>query len=242
MINVLIADDNINYAIALMNYINEQNRNIRVCNITKDGEETLNVLNSETDIDVILLDYKMPFYNGTQILENLQNKDKYKDSCIIISGEITPKSVVSLRDNDLVHSIIFKSVSMSDINKRINKLIEDKETSKNEENIRQKIISELIYLGYDISHKGTQYLVSTLEYIVINNDSTDNLEKYVYPKIAKRYNDKPNNIKSRINNETNAMYYNCEVNRLKKYFHLDYDTKPKVKFVINMIINNMNKM
>ena len=44
MINVLIADDNINYAIALMNYINEQNRNIRVCNITKDGEETLNVL------------------------------------------------------------------------------------------------------------------------------------------------------------------------------------------------------
>ena len=154
MINVLIADDNINYAIALMNYINEQNRNIRVCNITKDGEETLNVLNSETDIDVILLDYKMPFYNGTQILENLQNKDKYKDSCIIISGEITPKSVASLRDNDLVHSIIFKSVSMSDINKRIKKLIEDKESSKNEENIRQKIISELIYLGYDISHKG----------------------------------------------------------------------------------------
>ena len=44
MINVLIADDNIDYAIALMNYINEQNRNIRVCNITKDGEETLNVL------------------------------------------------------------------------------------------------------------------------------------------------------------------------------------------------------
>ena len=30
MINVLIADDNIEYAVNLMNYINEKNKNIKI--------------------------------------------------------------------------------------------------------------------------------------------------------------------------------------------------------------------
>ena len=37
MVNVLIADDNIDYAINLMNYINKQNNNARVCNVSKTG-------------------------------------------------------------------------------------------------------------------------------------------------------------------------------------------------------------
>ena len=130
MVNILIADDNVDYAITLMNYINEKNDNIRVCNIAKDGKETINILNTDNNIDVILLDYKMPFYNGNQVVN--------------------------------------------------------------------KIINELFYLNYDISQRGTQYLVSTIEYICLNNDYINNLEKYVYPIIAKFYNATPNNVKCRI--------------------------------------------
>lgn len=63
MVKILIADDNIDYAINLMNYINNNIDNIKVCNITKDGKETLEILNSKNDIDIVLLDYKMPIYN-----------------------------------------------------------------------------------------------------------------------------------------------------------------------------------
>ena len=49
----------------------------------------------------------MPFYNGKQVLDNIKNKNKYINSCIIISGEI--KDVTILKDNPLVHSIIFKN-------------------------------------------------------------------------------------------------------------------------------------
>ena len=76
----------------------------------------------------------MPFYNGKQVLDNIKNKNKYINSCIIISGEI--KDVTILKDNPLVHSIIFK-------------------TLKREKSIKNKILNELLYLGYDISHKGT---------------------------------------------------------------------------------------
>ena len=76
MINVLIADDNVEYAVNLMNYINEKNENIKICNIAKDGKETLEIMNFKNNIDVVLLDYKMPFYNGKQIMEQIKNKSK----------------------------------------------------------------------------------------------------------------------------------------------------------------------
>ena len=87
MINVLIADDNVEYAGNVMNYINRKNENIKICNIAKDGKETLEILNLKNNIDVVLLDYKMPFYNGKQIMEKIKNRSRYQDSIIIISGE-----------------------------------------------------------------------------------------------------------------------------------------------------------
>lgn len=137
MVNVLIADDNIDYAIYLMNYINKKNEHIKVCNIAKDGKEALELLNNNNNIDVILLDYKMPIYNGDQILNKILDKD-------------------------------------------------------------------------------------------------------IYPKISIIFNDSVHNIKCRINRETNIMYFNCEVEKLKKYFSFSIDTKPKVKTVINTIIKNIN--
>ena len=83
-------------------------------------------------------------------------------------------------------------------------------------------------------------LKNNYQYAILNSDSLSNLEKYVYPKIARMYGEKASNVKSRINKETTLMYYNCEINKLKKYFYLDFDTKPKVKYVINMIGNKVN--
>lgn len=239
MINVLIADDNVDYAINLMNYINQKNENIKVCSITKNGEETLKILNLRNDIDVILLDYKMPIYNGKQVLEKITNKKRYEDSCIIISGEI--ESVISLRKNKLVHSVIHKTTSMNEIIRRINELLEYKESIKKSKILKNKITEELLYLGYDISHKGTQYLIKTIDYIATNsNRDLEKLERDVYPKIAAIYNDSAHNIKCRINSATTVMYCNCEIEKLKKYFHFEIDTKPKVKTIINTIIRRIS--
>ena len=144
MLNVLIADDNIDYAINLMNYINEDNNVVRVCNIAKDGKKAIDILNNENNIDVILLDYQMPIYNGQEVLEKIQNKDKYVDSCIIISGEI--ESVIKMRQCDLVHSILFKTLSMEDIKNRIMQLVEYKEDIRKNENIDKKILNEILFL------------------------------------------------------------------------------------------------
>lgn len=240
MINVLIADDNIDYAVNLMNYINEKNSNIKVCNIAKNGQETLELLNLKNDIDVILLDYKMPLLNGNQVLDKIIDKEKYSDSFIIISGEI--ESAIRLRDNEMIHSIINKNMKTEEIIKKINELFEYKESVKQSKILKNKITDEILFLGYDISHKGTQYLIKVIDYIATNPDKElEKLEKNVYPKIASIYNDSVHNVKCRINNSTTIMYYNCEVEKLKKYFCFSTDVKPKVKTVINTIINKIQQ-
>ena len=238
MVNVLIADDNIHYAINLMNIINKRNENIRVCNITQDGEQTLEILNDDNNIDVILLDYKLPIYNGIQVLERLDNKSKYENSFIIISGEIS--YINSLDTYNIVHSVISKTTDSEQIIRRINELVDFKESKKNSRKLKKEIIQELLYLGYDISHKGTKYLIKSIEYIASNPDKDlDNLEKSVYSKLSKIYNDSVHNIKCNINRATTAMYYECKIERLKDYFKFDNDAKPKVKTVINTIINKI---
>lgn len=238
MVNVLIADDNVDYAVNLMNYINDKNENIKVCNIAKDGRETIDILNNNNSIDIILLDYKMPFYNAEQILYQIKNKERYLHSCIIISGEI--ELVSNLKENDLIYSIIYKTISMNEIIRRINELFEYKEYIKNLNILKNKITKEMLYLGYDISHKGTQYLIKTIQYIINNeNGEVNNLERDIYPHIAKEYNETVHNIKCRINRATNSMYCNCNIARMKEYFYFEYDTKPKVKTIITTIINKI---
>ena len=68
MLNILIADSNIDYAINLMSHINSLSDNIRVINITLDGKETLKFLNDvNNSVDIVLLDYNTPIYNAMEI-------------------------------------------------------------------------------------------------------------------------------------------------------------------------------
>ena len=239
MVNVLIADDNINYATSLMNYINMHNDNIRVCNISRNGKEALNILNSNDNVDAVLLDFKMPIYNADQLLRRINNKEKYLKSFIIISGEF--ELAKKLYNNDMVYSIINKITNVPLIMSKINELIVFKENKNKENTIHKKIVNELLYLGYDISHKGTLYLIDAINYIQSNpNKYLDNLKKDVYPIIASHSNESIHNIKCYIHRETTEMYVRCESKKLQKYFAYDEDIKPNVKTVINTILNKIS--
>ncbi len=58
MINILVADDNIYYAKALINYIMSKNEEFRVVNISTNEKEVMESLKSGK-IDILILDFKM---------------------------------------------------------------------------------------------------------------------------------------------------------------------------------------
>lgn len=242
MINILIADDNLYYAKSLMDYVNNIHNNIKICKIAIDGKELLDILNSCKNIDIILLDMNMPIYSGIQVLKMLSKEArvKYQKSFIIISGSNKIDSI-NPDNSSLIYNVLSKKQDMSIIIKEIKKLIEYK-NNKNTHLIRQKILNEVSYLGYNTSYKGTKYLIDAIYHTIIhNNMNIDNLNKDVYPFLSIKYKQSIHNIKCNINRATVSMYYNCNSDRLRKYFSFYEDEKPNTKTIIFTIMNKIIK-
>ena len=224
MLNILIADDNIDYARNLMHFINSNSDKVRVSDISIDVKETLEILNNSNNIDIVILDLKMPFLNSIEIINKLSSEqiNKYTNSFILISDEIQFIKQSLFLNYKVVYKIIQKNLDIKCIVDNINQLVEEKYSNENDENIRLQISNQLTSIGYSLSHIGTQYLIDIIEMIYIcGQQLTKNLNKYVYPLIAKRYNQSANNIKISVIRATEYMYFSCQEEKLLEYFCLN---------------------
>ena len=241
MINMLIADDNIDFARNLMYYFRKVDY-VKVIALTENGKEVINIIKEVENIDIIILDLKIPEMDGIEILKVLEDKykERFEHSCIVISGE--NEYIQRLVKSEIVFDFIQKGTSMSDILEKINRLIDYKQNIKEEKNIENKIYNEIVYLGYDNSHIGTQYLINAISYIALErNCSYENLEKDIYPYLCKKYNSHILNIKKNIARATEVMYCNCSKERLMEYFSLEEEIKPKTKNIIQTILKKVQK-
>lgn len=244
MLNLLIADDNIDFARNLMHFINSSSNNVRVFDIAINGQETLEILNKPNNIDIILLDLNMPFFNGIDIINQLSFKpmNKYINSFIVISGEVQLVEQVQLLKSQLVYKVLPKCLDLKLIVSNINELITQKVANKNIQEVRTQISKELTSIGYLQSHNGTQYLIDIIEMLYLRGEHCDkSLSKYIYPIIAKRYNQPNINVKSSIARATEFMYYNCPESKLLDYFSLTSVSKPNIKTIINTVLLKLPK-
>lgn len=112
--------------------------------------------------------------------------------------------------------------------------------SQNNENIKIKINNELKHLHYNFSYNGTRYLAEVIFEVYKQKDShKDNLQKNIYPIIAKKYNKSINTIHGNIKQATKCMYLDCEESIINKYFNYSYFVKPKLKEIIFTILNKI---
>ena len=173
--------------------------------------EDLSTLNSK--IDIIFLDSQLDLKTQNVMLS------KYKDTIVFVQKE----DFKNTKENPL---LLNKFQNFSSFRKR--------------NLIRHEVIQKLKYLGYNFKHKGSNYIVDAiLESINIEDDSKNNLEKNIYPIIAKKYKKTVSNIKGNIYTATEHMYYESDANTLKNFFHSSYDIKPSPKEVIFTIINSL---
>lgn len=106
--------------------------------------------------------------------------------------------------------------------------------------VRNKVIKELKFLKYNFSYKGTKYLVDAICIIyALKNYYDCNLEKDIYPIVAKKYKESVNNVKCNITNSTDKMCYDCDEAVLIRYLG-DYKyVKPGPKKIVLAVLRRI---
>lgn len=235
MLNLLIIDSNLNNSKCLLNYISENSSKIRVHSIANTLNEGIRILNSGL-IDITVINVVDDFNSIIDNIHTISNTyfEKYKKSIIIISNSVRlPCS------DSYIYECISSKEDMSLVYLKICDIVKSKIAEPSNSILLGKIYEELKYIGYNPSYYGARYLAESIALIYGNYDCSENLNKNIYPILAKRHNKTINTIKGDIRSATNSMFYECDESRLKTYFNFYTVSKPKPKLVIYTILNKL---
>jgi len=240
MLNLLIANKNLQNLQDLSNYIAQYLPDIRIAFLAKNGQEVIDALH-KYHFDIILIDQNLPIYDGLELLEKIPalERNRYKKSIIFLSPDA--KLITKLKENDLVFDTILNTFSISSIISSLKKLISNKQNYIETSYVKTKIISELQNIGYNLAHYGTHYLAEAILLIITLKYDSTNLNKTVYPRLSEIYNKNLDNIKTCIIIATNAAYENMDKHILKNYLRVPDTIKPTAKIVINSIIKKLKQ-
>lgn len=111
----------------------------------------------------------------------------------------------------------------------------------NDIDIKKFILRELNKFNFKTYTKGFKYLKEAIYICIVDEDAIDNLSKNVFPKIAAKYNEKSYfNVKWCMEQVIKTIYNNTRIDLISKYFNLDYNFKPSLKFIVYTIVSKYN--
>ncbi len=234
MIDVMIADDNIEFSKSLCNILTKE-EDIKIINISTNGLEAL-ISYTSMHPDILILDLNMPGLSGLDFINNL-DKTNQKQNIIIMSGSDEYRALLS--DVTLIKYIFKKPFDE-------HKLIETIREIKNDINSDlelNNIINELLeFLDFNMYSKGTLLLIDSIKLAYYNPKliiKTENLMK----EIAKKHNcSNFKSIRSTIDKSILSMYENDQnLKKICKVFPDFYGYKPSVKSFISHSVSYINK-
>ncbi len=117
--NVLAIDDDF-INLKLIHSMLKKNDKVEKVIEAKNGLEALNIVKSNNDIDIILLDIKMPIMNGIEFMENLQLIPEKKDIPVIVLTTDETKRYEAFENG--VFDFLVKPIRESELYEKIDKI------------------------------------------------------------------------------------------------------------------------
>lgn len=99
--------------------------------------------------------------------------------------------------------------------------------------IYEAIMQELGNFYFKRTSISYQYLIDAIFIVVINDKKViKDFNENVYPRIAKKYNTKPENVLWCITKLLKVMYLNTDMDKIQSYFGISYEGNPSLKAFI----------
>ena len=240
MLNILIANKNLENLQNLQNYISQYIPDIRVGYLASDGKDVLEALKTQ-HYDIVVMDTNLPKMDGFDVLQKLSSikQVELKHSFIVLTKN--ENMIKNLNKHDLVYKAFKSRESLSMIIHTIQQIVDSRKEKDETTCIRNKIINELQTIGFNLSHKGTHYLAESVVLMATTEKNNENLSKHIYPIVSKIFNKDLNNIKCNITSATEAACKNITDDILLNYFKLSTHVKPTTKMIIYSILKKLNK-
>ena len=189
-IKVLMIDDNINLVDMVKEYFN-QNGNIEISLTAYDGQEGIEVLEqNQGKYDVVLLDLIMPKKDGLYVLEEIT---KRKIDCnVIVETSYNSQDVIRQVSEYNVNYFILKPFELEDLENRIVDVVNSKNKTGKQINIRQNnlqvSITKILHeLGIPSHIKGYQYIREGIGIIYEHPETIGGITKELYPELADKF-------------------------------------------------------
>ena len=250
-ISVLIADDNVDFAEGLADYL-KTTKDISVVATAYNGNEALSLI-EETSPDVVILDIIMPERDGLSVLKRLRECSKKKPKCIVISVTgsssimetamdlgadyylLKPQSPASIADT--IRSFSPNSIKSSS---KIDQLLENNEKETVD---LETIVTEFIHeLGVPAHIKGYQYIRSAIMMVVDDMDMLNYITKQLYPSIAKQYKTTSSRVERAIRHSIEVAWSRGKPETMDDIFGYTVDTgkgKPTNSEFIAMVADRI---
>lgn len=223
MLNVLIAEKDVQIGVHLLNTINTNE--VRCLGILNEGSNVYKKV-KELNPDVLILELKMPGKNGLDVLKEIQKDTTINTQVFVYSGET--KYLEKARNYECVSRFFSKMTPAEEISRQLQEMSE-KTTNKN---IGKQISEILFSLGFTYSLKGTRLINACILYSIIEDE--DNINK-IYVKIAKEKGQNIHTIKSDINTAISSMWRYTDKKKTREILRLGNWDKPSSKGVISMV-------
>lgn len=227
MNKVLIYSNDLSFLKGLNNYIsNIKNLEIQMCtslSLLKENLEKISyiLVIIDTNNDMEAINYKY--------LSNLQinNIVLLYDSLDNIEESVISDKKFILKEKSLENVKALLSYDTSDENDSFLVLY-----------TKKRILNEIKGLKFEVTNIGVQYLIDCI-LLIKCNDALYNLEKDIYPIVAKKYNVTSNKVKWNIYSCINNMSRNNSMERINRYLGFSYNRTPTPKVLIFTIVNKI---
>ena len=227
MNKVLIYSNDLSFLKGLNNYIsNIKNLEIQMCtslSLLKENLEKISyiLVIIDTNNDMEAINYKY--------LSNLQinNIVLLYDTLDNIDERVIEDKKFILKEKSLENVKALLSYDTSDENDSFLVLY-----------TKKRILNEIKGLKFEVTNIGVQYLIDCI-LLIKCNDALYNLEKDIYPIVAKKYNVTSNKVKWNIYSCINNMSRNNSMERINRYLGFSYNRTPTPKVLIFTIVNKI---
>lgn len=232
-IKIVISDDNRDFCNILNEFLEEQ-EDMEVVGIAKDGMEALEFIEREQP-DILILDIIMPILDGLGVLEQLSSKMLSKKPKVIVLSAVGQDSITQRAVEAGADYYVVKLFDMEILIKRIRQLVDNnamvKETSgksnyssmsfnkiSKSNNIEAQITNIIHEIGVPAHIKGYIYLREAIKLVIENIDLLSAVTKELYPSIAKKFNTTSSRVERAIRHAIEVAWSRGKVDTINALF------------------------